>query len=161
MWHITLRWRHNECDGISNPCRLYCLLNRLFRRISLAFVRKIHWWSVGSPHKGPVTRIWFLLMTSSWWVFGNVILKWHPGNHMTAPVPVTYESGTVETPSVWYIVLRCSRWLMTGYRLGVSVASGRVCWTNWGQTKIWYRVSNGLIIDRHDVFKFEKNIIEV
>ena len=32
---------------------------------SLAFVRGIHRWPVNSPHKGPVTRKWFHLMTSS------------------------------------------------------------------------------------------------
>ena len=34
---------------------------------SLAFVRGIHWWPVNSPHKGPVTRNMFHLMTSSWY----------------------------------------------------------------------------------------------
>ena len=32
---------------------------------SLAFVRGIHWWPVNSPHKRPVTRKMFHLMTSS------------------------------------------------------------------------------------------------
>ena len=32
---------------------------------SLAFVRGVHRWSVDSPHKGPVTWIFFHLMTSS------------------------------------------------------------------------------------------------
>ena len=32
---------------------------------SLAFVRGIHWWPVNSPHKWPVTRKYFHLMTSS------------------------------------------------------------------------------------------------
>ena len=32
----------------------------------LAFVRGIHRWPVGSPHKGPITRKMFHLMTSSW-----------------------------------------------------------------------------------------------
>ena len=31
---ITLHWRHNECDGISNHQPHYCLLNCLFRRRS-------------------------------------------------------------------------------------------------------------------------------
>ena len=30
--HITLQWRHNERDGVSNHQRLVCLLNCLFRR---------------------------------------------------------------------------------------------------------------------------------
>ena len=33
---------------------------------SLAFVRGIHRWPANSPHKGPVTRNMFHLMTSSW-----------------------------------------------------------------------------------------------
>ena len=33
---------------------------------SLAFVRGIHWWPVNSPHKWPVTRIMFHLITLSW-----------------------------------------------------------------------------------------------
>ena len=33
---------------------------------SLAFVRGIHQWPVGSPHIGPVTRECFHLVTSSW-----------------------------------------------------------------------------------------------
>ena len=31
---ITLQWRHNGCDGISNHQPHFCLLNRLFRRRS-------------------------------------------------------------------------------------------------------------------------------
>ena len=34
---------------------------------SLAFVRGIHWWPVNSPHKWPVMRKCFHLMTSSWY----------------------------------------------------------------------------------------------
>ena len=61
---ITLQWRHNGRDGVSNYQPLDCLLNRLFRRrskkhqssASLVFVWGIHRWPVNSPHKGPVTR---------------------------------------------------------------------------------------------------------
>ena len=31
---LTLQWRHNGCDGISNQQPHHCLLNRLFRRRS-------------------------------------------------------------------------------------------------------------------------------
>ena len=31
---VTLHWRHNECDDVSNHLRLGCLLNCLFRRRS-------------------------------------------------------------------------------------------------------------------------------
>ena len=53
---LSLQWRHNERNGVSNDRRLVCLLNRMFRRISKkiskAFVLGIHRW----PHKGPVAR---------------------------------------------------------------------------------------------------------
>ena len=55
---------------------------------SLAFVRGIHWWPVNSPHKWPVMRSMFPLMTSSCpadvWVKSTVILpqqaSWNMGN---------------------------------------------------------------------------------
>ena len=34
LFHDTLQWRHNGCDGVSNHRRLGCLLNRLFRHRS-------------------------------------------------------------------------------------------------------------------------------
>ena len=54
---ITLRWRHNELDGVSDHQPHDCLLNRLFG--SLAFVRGIHRGPVNSQHKRPVTRKMF------------------------------------------------------------------------------------------------------
>ena len=33
-WFISLQWRHNERDGVSNHRRLHCLLNCWFRRRS-------------------------------------------------------------------------------------------------------------------------------
>ena len=62
---LSLQWRHNECDGVSDQQPHDCLLNRLFTRrwkktsTSLAFVRGIHRWPLNSPHKGPVTRKMF------------------------------------------------------------------------------------------------------
>ena len=41
---------------------------------SLAFVRGIHRWPVNSPHKGPVMRKCFHLMTSSWNIPNDSIL---------------------------------------------------------------------------------------
>ena len=64
---LSLRWRHNGCDSVSNHQPHKCLLNRLFRRRSkktsklrvTGFVLGIHRWPVNSPHKGPVTRKMF------------------------------------------------------------------------------------------------------
>ena len=61
---VTLRWRHNGHNGISNHQPHHRLLNRFSgadqrkhqSSALLAFVRRIHRWPVNSPHKGPVTR---------------------------------------------------------------------------------------------------------
>ena len=72
--HTPLRWRHNGRDGVSNHQPHDRLLNRYSgadqikhqSSASLAFVRGIHRSPVNSPHKWPVTRKSFHLMTSSW-----------------------------------------------------------------------------------------------
>ena len=69
LWScITLQWRYNGRDIVSNHQLHHCLLNRSFRRrskkkhqssASLAFVRGIHRGPVNSPHEWPVTRKMF------------------------------------------------------------------------------------------------------
>ena len=70
---LSLQWRHNGCDSVSNHQPHECLLNRLFRRRSKKTskfrvtglcagnspVRGIHRWPVNFPHKWPVTRKMF------------------------------------------------------------------------------------------------------
>ena len=64
---ISLQWRHNERNGVSNhqPHMVYSSVcsgadHRKHRSsASLAFVRGIHRWPVNSPHKWPVTRKMF------------------------------------------------------------------------------------------------------
>ena len=60
----SLRWRHNEPDGVSNHWRLDCLLNHLFRRKSKE-TSKLPVNGLcegnppvtgGSPHKAPIMR---------------------------------------------------------------------------------------------------------
>ena len=61
---LTLRWRHNGCDSVSNHQPQHCLLNRLFRRRSkkTAKLRVTGFCAgnspgpVNSPHKWSVTR---------------------------------------------------------------------------------------------------------
>ena len=61
---LTLQWRNNERNGVSNHWHLDCLLNCLLMgrykkhqsSVSLACARVIHRWPVNSPYKGPVTR---------------------------------------------------------------------------------------------------------
>ena len=71
---------------------------------SLAFMRGIHRWPVDSPHKGPVTRKCFHLMTSSWnaeavmiilpiinvlWIYGQVT-----ATHLMIGFPYIKSTGT-------------------------------------------------------------------
>ena len=64
---ITLWWRHNDHDSVSNHQPHECLLNRLFRRRSKKTSKlRVTGLCVGnspgpvnSPHKGPVTRKMF------------------------------------------------------------------------------------------------------
>ena len=76
--HTTLRWRHNDQDGVSNHQPHGCLLNRLFRRRSNKTSKlRVTGLCVGnspgpvnSPHKGPVTRKMFpfddVIMSTPW-----------------------------------------------------------------------------------------------
>ena len=91
---VTLKWRHNERNGISNHQRLHRLLNCWFRRRSkktsklrvTGLVQGIHLWPVISPHKRPVTRKMLpfddviMKFTGCWWGtksyndWGNLIM---------------------------------------------------------------------------------------
>ena len=73
---VSLQWRHNERDGVSNHQSCNCLLNRLFKaRIKENIKAPCHWplcwgihrWPVNSPHKWPVT--WKMLS------FDDVIIQ--------------------------------------------------------------------------------------
>ena len=63
--NISLQWRHNDRDGVSNNRRLDCFYSTICSDVgqrkhqisaSLAFVWGIHRWPVNSPHKWLVTR---------------------------------------------------------------------------------------------------------
>ena len=53
---VTLQWRHNEHDGVSNHLSLDGLLNRLFRRRSKKTSKLRVTGLCSSPHKGLLTR---------------------------------------------------------------------------------------------------------
>ena len=82
LYHVTLQWRHNDHDGVSNHQPHGCLLNRLFRRRSKKTTKlRVTGLCVGnspgpvnSPHKWPVTRKMF--------PFDDVIMSisMHTGN---------------------------------------------------------------------------------
>ena len=64
---ISLQWRHNGHDGVSDHKPHHCLRKRLFRRRLkktsklhvTGLCEGIHRWPVNSPHKRPVTRKMF------------------------------------------------------------------------------------------------------
>ena len=73
--NYALQWRHNECNSVSHHRRLDCLLIVFYgcrtKKTSKPRVTGLYEGNPpvtgGSPHKGPVTRKCFHLMTSSWW----------------------------------------------------------------------------------------------
>ena len=81
---LTLLWRHNGCDSVSNHQPHHCLLNRLFRRRSkktsklrvTGLCAGIHRGPVNSPHKWPVTRKMFpfddVIMNARWSIETNI-----------------------------------------------------------------------------------------
>ena len=77
---MSLNWRHNDNDGVSNHQPHGCLLNRLFRRKSQKTPKlRVTGLCVGnspgpvtSPHKWPVTR----KMSP----FDDVIMVWFPAS---------------------------------------------------------------------------------
>ena len=107
---VSLLWRHNEHDSVSNHQPRGCLLNRLFRRRSKKTSKlRVTGLCVGnspgpvnSPHKGPVTRKMF--------PFDDVIMSFYrdwlqidgrSGNldvHVQAVVKT--DGRTVVTPSI-------------------------------------------------------------
>ena len=96
---VTSQWR----GGVSNHRRFDCLLSRLFRGRSnktsklrvTDLCAGIHRWPVKSPHKGPVTRKCFHLMTSSYkGIIFPLIQSGHTFAHV-ATMSVHYTRKTV------------------------------------------------------------------
>ena len=112
-WKITclcmsLHWRHNDHDGVSNHQPHDCLFNRLFRcrskktsklRVTGLCVGKSPG-PVNSPHKGPVTRkmfpfddvimdIWRMWLQSQTWKMAmHVLTKYYDveDGHLLKPI---------------------------------------------------------------------------
>ena len=86
--NMSLQWRYNDHDGVSNHQPHHCLLNRLFRRRSRKTSKlRVTGLCVGnspgpvnSPHKGPVMRKMFPFDDVIMWVeyvSGNTYHKSH------------------------------------------------------------------------------------
>ena len=141
-----LQWRHNGRDCVSNHQPNVCLLNRLFTRdqrkhkssTSLAFVVGIQRWPVNSPHKGPVTRKNFHLMTSSWFVYGLSICEsilnipkfskltkfWGPGQRFLSKVSPEIEYVFKRAKSIPCILIF---WSSGDHRYRISVVHNHTC----------------------------------
>ena len=109
---LSLHWRHNDQDGVSNHQPHGCLLNRLFRRRSqktsklraTALCAGNSPGPVNSPHKGPVTRKMF--------PFDDVIMHC---------IPYTYERQQHchsvreqhEFTNIFFTNIKLSKWAQT------------------------------------------------
>ena len=98
---VTLHWRHNDQDGVSNHQPHGCLLNRLFRRRSKKTSKlRVTGLCVGnspgpvnSPQKGPVTRKMF--------PFDDVIMNFsHTGTVTREMFP--FDDVIMNTSSILY-----------------------------------------------------------
>ena len=85
IMHNTLRWRHNECDSVSNHQPHDCLLSRLS----------------GCRSKWPVTRKMFHLITSS---CNNLqcyqLQNWHYDNYLFSVKNVPISREILDTLSI-------------------------------------------------------------
>ena len=135
---LTLQWRHNGCDSISNHQPNDCLLTvylgadqrKYQSSASLAFVRGIHQWLVNSPHKWPVTQIMF--------PFDDIIM-----NVLNQPVQAQWCTYVSITPAfigldkglltvwLWAII-----WSNTG--IAVTWAIGNIFHTKFRENKRFY-----------------------
>ena len=83
-WHLSLQWRHNERDGVSNHRRLHCLFNCLFKRRSkitsklrvTGLCEGNYRWPVNSPHKRPATRKMFAFDDVMMYIESGPCLPW-------------------------------------------------------------------------------------
>ena len=96
----TLRWRHNDHDGVSNHQPHGCLLNRLFRRRSKKTSKlRVTGLCAGNspgpvnpPHKGPVTRKML--------PFDDVIMRWY---HTWQNTTVRWGTPNIHQPDYIFI----------------------------------------------------------
>ena len=158
MWHnschISLQWRHNGHDSVSNHQPHDCLLNHLFRRrskkkhqssASLAFVWGIHRGPVNSSHKWPVTRKMF--------PFDDAIML-DKGIAMVARIPhLNYNTDYTANPLEWNTTTLTSYNLAktnlgrsprvakqpTKYATILSVCMGKIHCTSLPEVSVWVR----------------------
>ena len=109
---------------------------------SLAIVKGIHRWSLVSPHKGPVTRRSFHVMTPSCtthtfrlWAH-KPFVKWVPEPFNT--------HDTEEVHGIYYQVIICYRWIIVNETLGTN------CWSDsWVKIQIFSVKTFGNVVGKN------------
>ena len=130
-WFHSLRWRHNERDGVLNHQPHDCLLNLLFRRSSKK-TSKLRVtglcvgnspWPVNSPHKGPVTRKMFpfddVIMLSAVTHVNDI---WDTGRHLSIRRPVNVFLIFNTANLCIYIVIYLPIWAIACFARQTGVA---------------------------------------
>ena len=113
VMHITLHWRHNECDGVSNHPPCDCLLDRLFRLRSKKTSKlcATGLCAVNSPVTGefPAPMASNVENVSIWWchhdLWGNVSNSNTRNISKTARTMVEYSHKRIEWFGCLYIYI--------------------------------------------------------
>ena len=130
---VSLQWRYNERNGVSNHRRLDCLINCLFRLRSkktsklhvTGFVKGNHRRPMVSPHKGSVTRKMFHLMTSS--------LKKKKNNISVIDILKFRLQLNARRPHWCYIIADSDNVMMTSSNGSIFRVTGHLCGEFTGQ----------------------------
>ena len=136
LWElVSLQWRHNGRDGVSDHQPYDCSLNCIFKEqikenfqssASLASVREIHRWPVNSPRKGPVTRKMFPFDDVIMWmenIFGSPNTRHLPG-------------GIVR---VWVKTWSCLRCMLIIKTFEVKANLTKWCPTLWSVLSLYWK----------------------
>ena len=117
----SLQWRHNDQDSVSNHQPHGYLLNRLYRRRSKKTSKlRVTGLCVGnspgpvnSPHKGPVTRKMFHLMTSSCCCLFCGLAPSHKSHNALHQYPTC-----IVTEICTHVHISVTKWWIVGYGNG-------------------------------------------
>ena len=142
---VALRWRHNECDSVSNHQPRDCLLNRLFRRRSKKTSKlRVTGLCVGnSPGTGefPAQMASNAENVSIWWrhhgVHTHIFLWSHMGSIMDCVCHLTHHDDVIKWkhfPCYWPFVRGIHRSPVNsphkGQRRGARMLSLICAWAN-------------------------------
>ena len=129
--NLSLQWRHNGRDGVSNHQPHDCLLHRLFRHRSKK-TSKLHVTGLcmgNSPHQGPVMQKCFHLMASSWLNYGWIVLL--EIRIKDIQDVFSFQGNVFASPGlncqIWITTMTLHGWLST--RIVIPLLSHCSCWS--------------------------------